>query len=371
MDEAYNQNQTLLIQFFHSRDISIRNRIIEANLGLVRVAAYKMTFYCQIPLDDLVQIGSYGLIKAVDRFNPYKKRKLSSFAIPFIKGSILQFLRDKDRTIRIPRNLYETYQKIRKYSQSHGCDYSQSAIALQIDVQVALDAYTAWNSCTSELPHHLQSQETTKEEIPYEILSDRELTVITLLYFDERSIKSVAEHIKTSYNQTIIIRNTALNKLRNSMLGLILCPKCNSSRTSRNGKRNGKQSYICKDCGHQFVENPSPRGRRGHSEDIRIQVLEAIAQGRSYYWCETYLGVDHATAHHWNKKYMINTGDQLTKFLSKKVMTKPQQKWQIIAKFNNLADWLSKNYPASGELDTALELLNKSMQQITDTDMKK
>ena len=372
MDEAYNKNQTLLFRFFHSRDIGLRNEIVEANLGLVRSTAYKMTYACQVPLDDLIQIGSYGLIKAVDRFNPYKRRKLSSFAIPFIKGSILQFMRDKDRSVRIPRNLYETYQRIQKYSRSHACSYSDAAIALNINTKIASDAYIAWNSHTGDIPQHLPSVVHPQDEIPYELLTQRELKVITLLYFDEKSIKHVAEYIELSYKQTISIRDTALEKLRTSMTGLIKCPKCGSCQTSRNGKRSGKQSHICKDCGYQFIENPLPRGRRGYSEDMRIQVLEAINQGRSFYWCETYLGIDHATAHHWSKKYTINIDSQLTKFLSKKIMTKPQQRWQIVAKFNNLADWLSKNCPESTGLESALTLLNKSMQQmINDTEPRK
>ena len=331
-----------------------------------------MSYCCQVPIDDLIQIGSYGLIKAVDRFDPRKRRKLSSFAMPFIKGSILQFLRDKERNIRIPRNLYETYQKIKKHSLTYVCTYGEAAIALDVKKDVAAEAYIAWNSCTEELPTQLQDENREDEYIPYEVLSDDELLVIALLYFDEKSIKYTAEYMEISYKQIIKVRDKALEKLRTSMGGLVQCPKCGSCQTSRNGRRGGKQSYICKDCKYQFVSSPLPRGRRGYGEKIRIKVLEAIKEGRSYYWCETYLGIDHATAHYWSKKYTINVDENLTKILSKKIMTKHQQRWQIIAKFNGLADWLSKNCADSPELDSALHLLNRSMQQIiSDTETKK
>ncbi len=323
-------------------------------------------------MDDLIQIGSYGLIKAVDRFDPHKRRKLSSFAIPFIKGSILQFLRDKDRSVRIPRNLYEVYQKVKKYSLNQGCTYSDAAIALEIEKSIATEAYVACNNCMSELPLQIEYQEKQEEYIPYEVLTQKELLVINLLYFDEKSIKYTAEYMDISYKQTISVRDKALEKLRTSMDGLIQCPRCGSCQTSRNGKRGGKQSYLCKNCKHQFIKNPLARGRRGYSENIRIKVLEAIKEGRSYYWCQTYLGIDHATAHYWNKNYTIDVDKNLTKILSKKIMTKPQQRWQIVSKFNGLADWLSKNCSDSSGLDNALSLLNKSMQQIiNDTEVKK
>ncbi|MFM6268704.1 MAG: sigma factor, partial [Dolichospermum sp.] len=60
-------------------------------MGLVHKVAHKMAYCCDLPLDDLIQIGSTGLIRAIERFDPEKKCKLSSIAVLFINGAILQF----------------------------------------------------------------------------------------------------------------------------------------------------------------------------------------------------------------------------------------------------------------------------------------
>ncbi|MFM6255895.1 MAG: sigma factor, partial [Dolichospermum sp.] len=53
-------------------------------MGLVHKVAHKMSYCCDLPLDDLIQIGSTGLIRAIERFDPEKKCKLSSIAVLFI-----------------------------------------------------------------------------------------------------------------------------------------------------------------------------------------------------------------------------------------------------------------------------------------------
>lgn len=324
-----------------------------------------MTHSCKVPLEELIQIGAYGLIKAVERFDPSKKIKLSSFAIPFINGNILQYLRDKEKIVRIPRRLHETYHKIKKNAQTNSLSYHQSAVQLQIDIKTAEEASIACSLIHNELPIHLQSpQSHLDQEIPYERLEVEELLIIDLFYFEEKTIKEVAEQMNMTTKQVIDTRNFAIKKLKGWMLDDQHCPKCDSTHLVRNGKRGDKQSFLCKSCNHQFVGNPNPKGRKGYDIALRLKVLEAINQGKSFHWCETYFGIDHSTAHYWSKKYNGNTCSNSNKSLSKKLMIKPQQQWQAISKFNALADWLSKNYAESSQLESALYLLNKSMQQI-------
>lgn len=323
-----------------------------------------MSHSCKLPLDDLIQIGSHGLIKAVERFNPHKKIKLSSFAIPFINGNILQYLRDKEKIVRVPRRLHEAYHKIKKNAQAHAISYTQSAIELNIDLKLAEEASIACGFHHNELPFHLQTANEAKEEIPYERLEVAELLVINLFYFEERSIKEIASQMSMTSTEVIDTRNCAIKKLRTWMLDDQHCPKCDSTHIVRNGKRGHKQSFLCKSCNHQFVDNPSPKGRKGYDVSLRIKVLEAIREGRSFHWCETYLGIDHSTAHYWSKKYNKDSQTISHKYLSKKIMIRPHQQWQTIGKFNALADWLTKNYPESTQLDATLDLLHKSMQQL-------
>ncbi|MEL7035307.1 MAG: sigma-70 family RNA polymerase sigma factor [Cyanobacteria bacterium J06592_8] len=95
---------------------SIRNKIVQLNMGLVRREVHRWTNKCSESFDDLLQVGSLGLIKAIERFDLTKGYALSSFAMPYIRGEILHYLRDKSLPIRIPRQytqLKTQAQKVR------------------------------------------------------------------------------------------------------------------------------------------------------------------------------------------------------------------------------------------------------------------
>jgi RNA polymerase sigma-B factor len=82
---------------------------------------------CNEPFDDLVQIGSIGLVKAVERFDPRQNLKLSTLAARWIRGEILHYLRDKGSTVRIPNSFRELYAKARRYQAQRECvEYLQA-----------------------------------------------------------------------------------------------------------------------------------------------------------------------------------------------------------------------------------------------------
>ncbi|MEG3440208.1 RNA polymerase sigma factor SigF [Pannus brasiliensis CCIBt3594] len=80
-----------------------RDRIMELNLGLVRKEAHHWVNQCSESYEDLLQVGCIGLIRAIERFDGTKGNAFSSFAIPYIRGEIQHYLRDKGHTVRIPR----------------------------------------------------------------------------------------------------------------------------------------------------------------------------------------------------------------------------------------------------------------------------
>ncbi|WP_434302487.1 sigma-70 family RNA polymerase sigma factor [Clostridium botulinum] len=82
-------------------DINIKNKLIEMNLPLVTSIA-KTFINRGYEFDDLFQIGSIGLIKAIDRFNTNFDVKFSTYAVPLIQGEIKRFIRD-DGLIKISR----------------------------------------------------------------------------------------------------------------------------------------------------------------------------------------------------------------------------------------------------------------------------
>jgi transposase-like protein len=77
------------------------------------------------------------------------------------------------------------------------------------------------------------------------------------------------------------------------------CPRCESPEVSKNGTRNSKQNFICKQCGRQFVEYSSARG---YSAEIRRICLRMRRQGIAYRKIEELTGVSHNTVIAWDKE---------------------------------------------------------------------
>jgi RNA polymerase sigma-B factor len=85
---------------------SVRGRLVEMHLPLVEYLARRFAGRGE-PLDDLIQVGTIGLIKAVDRFDIERGVEFSTYATPTVVGEIKRHFRDKGWTVRVPRRLQE------------------------------------------------------------------------------------------------------------------------------------------------------------------------------------------------------------------------------------------------------------------------
>lgn len=101
----------LLIAYSRNPSVEVRNQLVQLNAGLVRKIAYRVSRQCAEPYEDLEQIGYLGLIRAIERFNSHQSHAFSSFAVPFIRGEMLHFLRDKGSLVKIPRRWQELQQQ--------------------------------------------------------------------------------------------------------------------------------------------------------------------------------------------------------------------------------------------------------------------
>jgi RNA polymerase sigma-B factor len=84
----------------------VRNTLIELNMALVKFAAGRFRSRSE-PMEDMVQVGTIGLIKAIDRFDPAREIEFSTFALPTITGEIKRFFRDTSWAVHVPRRLQE------------------------------------------------------------------------------------------------------------------------------------------------------------------------------------------------------------------------------------------------------------------------
>lgn len=130
-----------LLQRYHSTHKSaLRDQLVKLNIGLVRREAHRWVRQSNESFDDLMQVGSLGLIRAIDRFDLSKGYAFSSFAIPYIRGEIQHYLRDRSTTMRIPRRwqslAYQSCKAIhtlRAQLNRHPTDYE---IAEHLDISV-------------------------------------------------------------------------------------------------------------------------------------------------------------------------------------------------------------------------------------------
>ena len=90
----------------HPRVRYVRNTLVELNLALVKFAASRFRSRSE-PMEDIVQVGTIGLIKAIDRFELSRGVEFPTFAMPTIVGEIKRFFRDTSWSVRVPRRLQE------------------------------------------------------------------------------------------------------------------------------------------------------------------------------------------------------------------------------------------------------------------------
>ncbi|WP_052757893.1 SigB/SigF/SigG family RNA polymerase sigma factor [Streptomyces yangpuensis] len=97
-----------------------RNTLIEMNISLVHFAARRFTarINAGIELDDVIQVGTIGLIKAIDRFDPEREVEFSTLALPCITGEIKRYFRDTTWAVHVPRRLQELRIELAKTQET-------------------------------------------------------------------------------------------------------------------------------------------------------------------------------------------------------------------------------------------------------------
>jgi RNA polymerase sigma-B factor len=131
---------TLFQEYRKTGRTKSRDRIMELNLGLVRKEAHHWVNQCNESYEDLLQVGCIGLIRAIERFDGTKGNAFSSFAIPYIRGEIQHYLRDKGYTVRIPRRWLDLGRQAmnlrRDYQTRYNRQPADAEIATALDISL-------------------------------------------------------------------------------------------------------------------------------------------------------------------------------------------------------------------------------------------
>ena len=121
-----------LLRAYHERgDASARDRLVEANLPLARAIARRYAGRGE-PLEDLVQVASIGLIKAIDRFDLERGVFFRTYAVPTIVGEIKRHFRDRAWAVHVPRRLKELNQMLSSLIQDLSAQLERSPTVAEL-----------------------------------------------------------------------------------------------------------------------------------------------------------------------------------------------------------------------------------------------
>jgi RNA polymerase sigma-B factor len=230
------------IAYAQQRDSPLRDELVAAHLGLAEYLARRFANRGE-PLDDLVQVASLGLIKAVDRFDPERGVEFSTYATHTIVGELKRHFRDKGWAIRAPRRMQELYLQLGKVvgtlSQELGHSPTIAELAAEVEVSEeevleALEAGQAYRSASLDAPVGNEEGETLGAHLGEEDVSladvesratlspllaqlpPRERLILHLRFFEGLTQSEIATRLNISQMHVSRLLARSVSELRNA-----------------------------------------------------------------------------------------------------------------------------------------------------------
>ena len=235
-------DKILLRKYHEEGDLHAREKLIEQYMSLVRSLARRYSYRGE-QLEDLVQIGAIGLIKAIDRFDLERGVELTTYATPNIIGEIKRHFRDKGWSVRVPRGLQELNVQLSRLMEQLTVQLGRSPTIAELakasgspeeDVLEALESGRAYSSLSlssggggdgEEDLDPLESIGT--EEHQYEVsedravlapgfkaLDERERKILQLRFFDGLTQSQIAQQVGISQMHVSRLIRRSLEKIR-------------------------------------------------------------------------------------------------------------------------------------------------------------
>jgi RNA polymerase sigma-B factor len=237
----------LLIAYHRNGDQDAREHILVELMPLVRALASRYAGRGE-PLEDLVQVGALGLIKAVDRFDVDRGVEFSSYAVPTIVGEIRRHFRDKAWAMHVPRRLKELSVRLSRVLDELTTALGRSPTVPELaeatgveeeDVIDALDSAHAYSTRSLhapfgdegednlfdklgvEDPGYVEVEESALVTAGLEALDERERRIVELRFFDEMTQSQIASELGISQMHVSRLLRRALATMRGRIEGLM------------------------------------------------------------------------------------------------------------------------------------------------------
>jgi RNA polymerase sigma-B factor len=242
VDRAYAKD--LFRRFVQHRDPALREELVGVHLPLVEYLARRFRNRGE-PLEDLVQVGTIGLLKAIDRFDLDREVEFSTYATPTIVGELKRHFRDKGWAVRVPRRLQELNLSLNKVvaelSQEIGRSPTIPEIAAKVHLSeeevlegldtsnayavVSLDA-PAGGDDTPSVSEHIGAEDESLEALEYRAalgpliagLPERERRILYLRFFGGMTQSQIAARLGISQMHVSRLLNRTLAALRMGLL---------------------------------------------------------------------------------------------------------------------------------------------------------
>ena len=236
-------DKILLRKYHEEGDLQAREKLIEQYMALVRSLARRYSYRGE-QLDDLVQIGAIGLIKAIDRFDLDRGVELTTYATPNIIGEIKRHFRDKGWSVRVPRGLQELNVQLSRLVESQTVELGRSptipelAKAAGVEEEAVLEALESGRAYSSlslstgggggdgdEDLDPMESIGTEEHEFEvsedravlapgFRVLDERERKILQLRFFDGLTQSQIAQQVGISQMHVSRLIRRSLEKIR-------------------------------------------------------------------------------------------------------------------------------------------------------------
>lgn len=224
-----------------------RNTLIEMNMTLVRYAAGRFRNRGSGEMEDVVQVGMIGLIKAIDRFELSREVEFTSFAVPYIVGEIKRFFRDTSWAVHVPRRLQEARVELARATEALRSRLGRTptvgelAELMSLSQEEVIEARVASNGYqSSSLDAAINGDETGEAALADFIgtddaalglvedfhalapllakLDERDRQIIHMRFVDELTQAQIGEHLGCSQMHVSRLLSRTLTRLREGML---------------------------------------------------------------------------------------------------------------------------------------------------------